>query len=346
MTPPGAPTGTPPRGDADGWVDCACGSRHWGLAGAAGLLVWRDGADGSPEVLLQHRALWSHHGGTWGLPGGALHRDETPVVGGARESAEEVGVGLEDVRVFASRALRHPDWGYTTVVAAARDGVEASVQDAESLAVRWVPAAEVEAAVAAGRVGPEGPTWSPTPQDPMRLLPALAGTWPELGGMLCRPVLVVDAANVVGARPDGWWKDRRAAAERLLTALARLTAPPVGADAVPYAPLRVPAALLGLAGELWAPRVVVVTEGRARGARPPDGAATGAAAVGDLTVVEAPGEGDDEIVAQARTAAVRPGSAVTVVTADRELRARLAAPDVDARTVGPGALWELLDAWG
>ena len=28
-------------------------------------------------------------------------------------------------------------------------------------------------------------------------------------------VLVVDAANVVGARPDGWWKDRAGAARRL-----------------------------------------------------------------------------------------------------------------------------------
>ncbi len=28
-------------------------------------------------------------------------------------------------------------------------------------------------------------------------------------------ILVVDAANVVGSRPDGWWKDRAGAARRL-----------------------------------------------------------------------------------------------------------------------------------
>ncbi len=33
---------------ATNWVDCACGERHWGRYGAAGLLVIRDGA-----VLLQ-----------------------------------------------------------------------------------------------------------------------------------------------------------------------------------------------------------------------------------------------------------------------------------------------------
>src|ERR671917_601972 len=61
----------------DGWTTCALGHRHWGRAGAAGLLLHRDGEDG-PEVLLQHRAWWSHHGGTWGTPGGALHIGESP----------------------------------------------------------------------------------------------------------------------------------------------------------------------------------------------------------------------------------------------------------------------------
>src|SRR3712207_9520205 len=57
----------------DGWVTCALGHRHWGRVGAAGLLVHRAGADG-PELLLQHRAVWSHHGGTWGTPGRSEER--------------------------------------------------------------------------------------------------------------------------------------------------------------------------------------------------------------------------------------------------------------------------------
>src|SRR5690348_6784882 len=52
----------------DGWTTCALGHRHWGRAGAAGLLLHRDGSAGT-EVLLQLRAVWSHHGGTWGTPG-------------------------------------------------------------------------------------------------------------------------------------------------------------------------------------------------------------------------------------------------------------------------------------
>ena len=57
--------------DGDGWVMCSCGHRHWGLHGAAGLLLIRRDLD-QPRVLLQLRAAWTHGGGTWALPGGAL----------------------------------------------------------------------------------------------------------------------------------------------------------------------------------------------------------------------------------------------------------------------------------
>jgi 8-oxo-dGTP diphosphatase len=59
------------RGDGDGWTECALGHRHWGLHGAAGLLLWHGGS-----VLLQHRAEWSHHGGTWGMVSGVLDRTQ------------------------------------------------------------------------------------------------------------------------------------------------------------------------------------------------------------------------------------------------------------------------------
>ncbi|MEK8228421.1 NUDIX domain-containing protein [Oerskovia sp. M15] len=59
-----------------------------GLAGAAGLLVARRDEDGRvAHVLLQHRATWSDQGGTWGVPGGAIHPDETPEQGALREAA-------------------------------------------------------------------------------------------------------------------------------------------------------------------------------------------------------------------------------------------------------------------
>jgi hypothetical protein len=102
-------------------------------------------------------------------------------------------------------------------------------------------------------------------------------------------VLVVDGANVVGSRPDGWWHDRPGAAARLH---ARLTGTPA------------------LAAD-----VVLVLEGRAR-AGVPEGV------TGALEVVHAGGEGDDRIVAEVDRA-VADGRAVAVVTADRGLSARV-----------------------
>nr|HRD11563.1 DNA mismatch repair protein MutT [Mycobacterium sp.] len=55
------------RGDGDGWVVSHTGTPYWGRHGAAGLLLRAPQPDGTPAVLLQHRAPWSHQGGTWAL---------------------------------------------------------------------------------------------------------------------------------------------------------------------------------------------------------------------------------------------------------------------------------------
>ncbi|WP_033215590.1 NTP pyrophosphohydrolase [Kitasatospora phosalacinea] len=136
--------------------------------------------------------------------------------------------------------------------------------------------------------------------------------------------MVVDGANVVGSVPDGWWRDRRGAAERLRDALVD-----VAADGLP-----------GLPGPLT---VVLVVEGAARGV----------AEVPGVRVVSAPGSGDDRIVelvaaesasvsgpASGPTSASVPVSAagrrLLVVTADRELRERVAA--LGAELLGPRAV--------
>jgi 8-oxo-dGTP pyrophosphatase MutT (NUDIX family) len=100
----------------DAWTTCAQGHRHWGRAGAAGLLLHRVGAGGA-EVLLQHRAVWSHHGGTWGTPGGALHAGEPPHEGALREAEEELGLRPDDVVLGATSVDDHGGWSYTTVLA-------------------------------------------------------------------------------------------------------------------------------------------------------------------------------------------------------------------------------------
>ena len=123
----------------DGWTTCALGHRHWGRAGAAGLLLHRDGGTGA-EVLLQHRAEWSHHGGTWGTPGGALHADEDAATGALREVCEELGLVPEDVVLGAHSVDDHGGWSYTTVLARPARPIEAADLrlDGESTGVAWI----------------------------------------------------------------------------------------------------------------------------------------------------------------------------------------------------------------
>lgn len=126
------------------------------------------------------------------------------------------------------------------------------------------------------------------------------------------PLLVVDAANVVGSRPDGWWRDRPGAAQRLLRAL-----------------------LSWQEGNDAGPEVVLVLEGRARA-----GAEAGTA--GSLRVVHAAGSGDDEIVDLVAAAVqAEPRRSVAVVTADRGLRQRVQAHGAETR--GPHWLWDRLE---
>lgn len=124
-------------------MSCRCGSRHWGLNGAAGLVLYRDGADGA-EVLLQHRAPWVHDGGTWAVPGGARDSHEDPVAAALREANEEVGVSAGHVQVRATlTGTDHDDWRYDYVLA--RAGADARVHAAndETADLSWVPVALV-----------------------------------------------------------------------------------------------------------------------------------------------------------------------------------------------------------
>ncbi|MCL2393503.1 MAG: hypothetical protein FWC87_02355 [Acidimicrobiaceae bacterium] len=107
-------------------------------------------------------------------------------------------------------------------------------------------------------------------------------------------MLLVDAANVVGSRPTGWWRDRPGAARDLVSRLRAATA----------------------AGGLEGP-VVVVLEGAAR-------AGVGEGVADDVLIVHAPRAGDDTLVAVAADAAAR-RAPVLLVSADRELGRRVEA---------------------
>ncbi|AXJ10592.1 NUDIX domain-containing protein [Arthrobacter sp. PM3] len=123
-----------PRDPGDAWVEGDRG-RFWGRFGSAGLLVH----DAGKGVLLQHRALWSDQGGTWGLPGGALHQGEEAVDGALREAGEEAAVPPENVRVLFTSVFDVGYWRYTTVVAEALKPFDAAISDPESLELQWVP---------------------------------------------------------------------------------------------------------------------------------------------------------------------------------------------------------------
>ena len=121
------------------------------------------------------------------------------------------------------------------------------------------------------------------------------------------PMLLIDAANVVGSRPTGWWRDRSGAAQTFVQHVRDATA----------------------AGRLSEP-VVIVLEGQAR-AGATEGASSG------VEVVHAAGEGDDALAALAESGA----PPVTLVTADRGLAER--ARRVGAEVVGPRWLLDRLE---
>jgi 8-oxo-dGTP diphosphatase len=147
------------RDPGDAWVYGPDGQKFWGVFGAAGLLVWHR----ELGVLLQHRATWSHFGGTWGLPGGARKEGETALDAAMREAAEEATVPPEDLRVLKTTVLDLGFWSYTTVVVEALTAFQPVIADAESMALEWVSVAAV---------------------DELDLHPGFARAWPELRAVL------------------------------------------------------------------------------------------------------------------------------------------------------------------
>ncbi len=128
--------------DGDGFVSCACGQAHWGLFGAAGLLLVRIDA-GEPSVLLQLRAPWTHGGGTWALPGGAVDSHEDPTSAAIREAEEEAGIVIARDDVKDLFVDDHGTWSYATVIVHTVIEVDVAASNAETDDLRWVPVAEV-----------------------------------------------------------------------------------------------------------------------------------------------------------------------------------------------------------
>ena len=144
--------------DGDGWVQCDCGNKHWGLHGAAGILIVRGN-----QILLQHRAPWVHNGDTWGIPGGARDSHENVIEGAIREAIEETGIDPAFVIAIETFSDDHGNWRYDTVIARATDELIAHEVNDESHEVRWV---EIEKA------------------SELNLHPSFAKTWPQLKALI------------------------------------------------------------------------------------------------------------------------------------------------------------------
>jgi 8-oxo-dGTP diphosphatase len=140
------------------WTYCACGERHWGRHGAAGLLLTDPVRSG---VVLQKRSRMVHHGGTWSVPGGAIETFEDPVRAALREAHEEAGIRAEELSVVDTIVgTDHGDWSYTYVLA------EGERPEDPRLGTSWE--ADRTSWVDLDRVGAH------------RLHPALRQDWPRL----------------------------------------------------------------------------------------------------------------------------------------------------------------------
>ena len=144
--------------DGDGWIQCACGNKHWGLNGAAGILLVR-----RTQILLQHRAPWVHNGDTWGIPGGARDSHETVLEAAIREAKEETGIDPVHLTPIQTFSDDHGSWRYDTVIAYASDELVAHELNDESHEVRWVNIERVEE---------------------LPLHPSFAKSWPTLKGLV------------------------------------------------------------------------------------------------------------------------------------------------------------------
>src|SRR5262249_26710480 len=215
------------------------------------------------------------------------------------EAAEECGAPAGAVRISGLLDDDHGGWSYQTLIAEAAEPF--TVQPSrEATETAWVPAGDVAS---------------------LPLHPGFAAAWPVIRASLTPVTVIVDGANVMGSRADGWWHDRAGAMARLHGEIAALAADGVA---------RLPDGGDDGALDRWYPRFVLVVEGKARAVldRVP--------AEGAVRVVAAPGDGDDTI---ADLAGRLPGRRF-VVTADAELRRRCVA--AGAAVTGPRWLTALL----
>ena len=104
------------RGSGDGFVTVADGTARWGRFGASGLLARHVDDAGTCWYFLARRSAWTHRGGTWAIPGGAIDDGEQPRDAAVREFAEEIGAALGDYTIAGEHEDDHGGWSYWTII--------------------------------------------------------------------------------------------------------------------------------------------------------------------------------------------------------------------------------------
>ena len=122
----------------DGFVMAGDGQPRWGRFGAAGVLVRHVEGD-DHWFFLARRSEFTHRGGSWAIPGGALNEGETPLAAALREFAEEIGNVLPDHTVVHVHESDHGGWSYWTVVVDVAERFEPpTTLHWETADTRWV----------------------------------------------------------------------------------------------------------------------------------------------------------------------------------------------------------------
>jgi 8-oxo-dGTP pyrophosphatase MutT (NUDIX family) len=165
----------------DGLVPCRCGDEHFGIHGAASMLLVHRAPDGTVRVLMQRRSAAVQHGGTWALPGGARGLREPALRTAMRETWEETGLDPSAYTVRDVHVDDHVDWSHTTVLAETDSQLTLGALSPEVAEVAWVRLDDL----------------ATLPRHP-----GFAASWPAVSAALLGGVGIGTRATSPGATPD------------------------------------------------------------------------------------------------------------------------------------------------
>lgn len=123
------------------FVQCSCGMEHWGLFGAAGMLILDEH---HTSVLLQLRSEIVHHKNTWSIPGGAIRDGESAMDAAIRETQEEIAVYPSSLQIHLSFKDTHENWFYETFIATSLEYLNTVILTEETSKLAWVKINEVQ----------------------------------------------------------------------------------------------------------------------------------------------------------------------------------------------------------